>query len=126
MCPQTLLIVLVFTVSSRHEERHRSEGCVWDCGATEWLQCYTLSACVGGLLVEGEMGEADRDQPGRPVDHSAELVPDGMPRNHVRFPEWIPRIDLESSGCSMAGGSERARVQAERLARERVQPRWER
>lgn len=42
MCPQTLLIVLVFTVSSRHEERRRSEGCVWDCGATEWLQRYTL------------------------------------------------------------------------------------
>ena len=60
------------------------------------------------------------------VDHDAELVPDGMLRNRVRFQEWIPRVDLESSGCSMAGGPERASLQAGRLAREQVQPRWER
>lgn len=46
------------------------------------------------------------------VDHNSELVPDGM----LRFQEWIPRIDLESSGCNMAGGPERARLQAGRLA----------
>lgn len=46
------------------------------------------------------------------MDHNSELVPDGM----LRFQEWIPRIDLESSGCNMAGGPERARLQAGRLA----------
>jgi len=82
------------------------KGVSRDCGATKWLQRYTLSLCIGGwgFLVEGEMREADRDQPGGLVDRSAELVPDGTLRNRVRFQEWIPRVDLESSGCSMAVG----------------------